>query len=71
VLGKVTLTFEKALTPIFVFALLNAVVCWIAAWVFRETFEFKALLLALGCMPIVVAVCAYILVLVHKVERDS
>lgn len=69
-LGRLTLTFEKALTPIFVFALINAVVCWVAAWVFRDTFEFLALLVALGCLPIVVAVCAYILVLVHKIERD-
>lgn len=69
-LGRFTLTFERALTPIFVFALINAVVCWVAAWVFRETFEFMALFVALGGLPIVVAVCAYILVLIHKIERD-
>lgn len=69
--GKLTLTFEKALTPICVFALVNAIVCWTAAWIFRETYEFSATLVGLGCFPIVVAVCAYLLVLVNKVERGG
>ncbi|MDQ8732661.1 hypothetical protein [Bradyrhizobium sp. LHD-71] len=68
---KLAPTFEKALTPIFVFALPNAIVCWTAAWVFKETYAFSALLLSLGAFPIVVAVCAYLLVLVNKVGRGS
>jgi len=68
-LGKLALTFEKAMTPIFVFAFINALLCWGGAWVFRNTYEFSATLLGLGCFPIVVAVSAYLLVLVNKIER--
>jgi tellurite resistance protein TehA-like permease len=68
---RLALTFRQAMTPIFVFALVSAVVCWAAAWVFKETYVFSATLLGLGCLPIVVAICAYLLVLVHKVERES
>ena len=70
-LDRLTLTFEKAMTPIFVFAFVNALLCWAAAWFFKETYEFSATLLGLGSLPIVVAVSAYILVLVNKVERGS
>ena len=66
---RLALTFEQALTPIFVFAVVAAPLCWAGAWFFRETYEFSATLLGLGCLPLVVAVCAYLLVLVNKVER--
>jgi hypothetical protein len=68
---RLALTFRQAMTPIFVFALVTAVICWAAAWLFRDTYEFSATLLGLGCLPIVVAICAYLLVLVHKVEREG
>jgi hypothetical protein len=70
-IGRLTLTFEKALKPIFIFAFLNAILCWGAAWLFRETYVFSATLLGLGRLPIVVAICAYLLVLVHKVKRGG
>jgi hypothetical protein len=70
-LGRLTFTFEKAMTPIFVFAVVNALVCWGAAWFFKETYEFSATLLGLGGFPIVVAVCAYLLVLVNRLESGS
>jgi hypothetical protein len=70
-LGRLTLTFERAMTPIFMFALIAAPLCWAGAWVFRETYEFSATLLGLGCLPIVVAICAYLLVLVNRVEREG
>jgi hypothetical protein len=70
-LGRLTFTFEKAMTPIFVFALVNALVCWGAAWFFKETYEFSATLLGLGGFPIIVAVCAYLLVLVNRVEHGG
>jgi hypothetical protein len=70
-LGRLTFTFEKAMTPIFVFAAINAMLCWAAAWFFRETYEFSATLLGLGGFPIVVAVCAYLLVLVNRLESGS
>jgi hypothetical protein len=67
-LGRLVLTLENATTPIFVFATVNAVLCWAAAWLFKDTYEFSAALLGLGGLPIVVAVCAYLLVLVNRVE---
>ena len=67
-MDRLALTIERAMTPIFVFAFLNAIMCWIAAWVFRATYEFSATLLGLGGFPIVVAVCAYLLVLVNRVK---
>jgi hypothetical protein len=70
-LARLALTFERATTPIFVFAVVNAIVCWAGAWLFRETYEFSATLLGLGSFPIVVAVCAYLLVLVNKIERGG
>jgi hypothetical protein len=70
-LDRLTLTFEKAMTPIFVFAVVNAILCWGTAWFFKETYEFSATLLGLGGFPIVVAVCAYLLVLVNRIERGG
>ena len=68
---RLAVTFERALKPIFVFAFIAAPLCWAAAWVFRETYEFSATLLGLGCFPLVAAVCAYLLVLVNRIERES
>jgi hypothetical protein len=70
-LDKLALTLEQAVTPIFTFALLNAALCWAAAWVFKDSYEFSVVLLGLGSFPIIVAVCAYLLVLVNKVEREG
>jgi uncharacterized membrane protein AbrB (regulator of aidB expression) len=70
-LDRLTLTFEKAMMPIFVFAVVNALLCWTAAWLFRETYEFSATMLGLGGFPIVVAVCAYLLVLVNRIESGN
>jgi hypothetical protein len=68
---RLALSIEAAIRPIFVFALLNAMLCWGAAWVFRDVHEFSMILLVVGCLPIVVAVCAYLFVLVNRVERDG
>ena len=70
-MNRLTLTFARTMTPIFLFAFFNALLCWGAAWVFRETYAFSATLLGLGAFPIVVAICAYLLVLVHKIEREG
>ncbi|MDO8980103.1 MAG: hypothetical protein Q7V17_12815 [Afipia sp.] len=66
---KRLLSFKTALTPIYLLALVNAIVCWTIAWVFWDRFEFSATLFGLGCFPIVVAVCAYLYLLTKKVER--
>lgn len=66
---RAPLTFETALLPILVFAPVVAVLCWTAAWIFRDEFVFKGTLIGLGCFPIVVAVVAYLLVLLKKLDR--
>lgn len=66
---RTPLSFETALLPILIFAPVVAVLCWTAAWVFRDEFVFKGTLIGLGCFPIVVAVVAYLLVLLKKLDR--
>ena len=63
------LTIRAALAPMLWFAPVNAIICWTAAWVFRDRFEFLATFVAVGCAPIVVALCAYLYVLVNS-TRD-
>jgi hypothetical protein len=63
--------FQRRLTPFFVFALVAAIACWIAAWVFRDTHELLFVLVGVGCFLIVAAVCAYLFLLVSSVERDG
>ena len=64
------LTLKTALTPMLVFAPIVATLCWTAAWVFREQFVLSATLIGLGSFPIVVAVVAYLLVLLKKLKTD-
>jgi hypothetical protein len=59
-------SFGTMLTPIMVLALGTAVIAWTAAWFFREQFVFSAVLLGIGCFPIVVAVVGYLFVLTKK-----
>jgi len=66
---KRLLSFRTALGPIYLLALVNAIICWTLSWVFWDRFEFSATLFGLGCFPIVVAVCAYLYLLTKKVER--
>lgn len=61
--------FWKTLEPIYLLALVNAIVCWSLCWLFWDRFEFSATLLGLGCFPIVVAVCAYLYLLTQKADR--
>jgi hypothetical protein len=63
------MSFKTALAPIYLLALVNAIVCWTLTWVFWDRFEFSATLFGLGCFPIVVAVGAYLYLLTKKVER--
>lgn len=65
----VAFNLDRLLRPIMIFAAVVAPLCWIAAWFFWEWREFSALFLALGALPIVVAVCAYLYLLVNKIER--
>jgi hypothetical protein len=66
---KPMMSFKTALTPIYLLALVNAIVCWTLCWVFWDRFTFSATLFGLGCFPIVVAVCAYLYLLVKRAER--
>jgi hypothetical protein len=65
---KTIMGFKTALTPIYLLALINAIVCWTVCWLFWDRFVFSASLFGLGCFPIVVAVCAYLYLLTKKVE---
>ncbi|CAN5255936.1 hypothetical protein BH10PSE10_BH10PSE10_14370 [soil metagenome] len=57
---------EKVLLPILIFAPAVTLLCWTAAWVFRDDFVFKATLIGLGCFTIVVGAVACLLVLVKR-----
>jgi hypothetical protein len=59
-------SFAALLTPIMVLALGTAVIAWTAAWFFREQFVLSAVLVGIGCFPIVIAVVGYLFVLTKK-----
>jgi hypothetical protein len=62
---------EKALLPILIFAPSVTVLCWIAAWIFRDEFVFKAVLIGLGCFAVVLGVAACLLVLLKRIDRGG
>lgn len=57
---------EKVLLPILIFAPLVTLLCWTAAWVFRDDFVFKATLIGLGCFTIVIGAVACLMALVKR-----
>ena len=59
----------RYLTPIMVFAVVAALLCWTAAWFFADRGDLSNALIVIGCFPIVVAVAAYLLVLVTNINR--
>lgn len=59
-----------ALIPIFIFSVVNAAVCWFAAWVFWERYEFSVTCLAIGCAGIVIALSSYLFVLTSELRRS-
>lgn len=66
--GRVRQNLEKALLPILIFAPLVTLLCWTAAWIFRDEFVFKATLIGLGCFTIVVGAVACLLVLLKRLD---
>jgi len=68
--GKFAASPQKLLTPIMIFAVIAAPLCWAGAWFFSDRGDFSQALIGLGCLPIVVAICAYLYLLVNKVERN-
>ena len=68
---RLGLRFKELLLPIFLFAPFMAILCWAAAWFFWEWRDFAGAFLGLGCFAMVVAVCAYLFVLVNRVERGD
>jgi hypothetical protein len=66
--GARRVSVKAALMPMLWFAPINAVICWTAAWVFRDHFEFMAVFVGIGCAPIVVALSAYLYVLVNSIR---
>jgi hypothetical protein len=63
------MALEKALLPILIFAPSVTVLCWTAAWIFRDEFIFKAVLIGLGCFAIVMGAVACLLVLLKRIDR--
>ncbi len=63
------MSFKTALAPIYWLAGVNAAASWLVSWLFWDRFEFSGTLFGLGCFGIVVAFCAYLYVLVAKVDR--
>lgn len=68
--ARVRQNLEKALLPILIFAPSVTVLCWVAAWIFRDEFIFKATLIGLGCFTIVVGAVACLLVLLKRIDRE-
>jgi uncharacterized integral membrane protein len=66
--GRKPLSLRIAMTPIMVLALGTALVAWTAAWIFRDNFVFSTTLLGIGCLPIVIAVVGYLLVLLKNLD---
>lgn len=67
--ARVRQNLEKALLPILIFAPSVTVLCWTAAWIFRDEFVFKATLIGLGAFTIVVGAVACLLVLLKRIDR--
>lgn len=63
-------SLERGLLPILIFAPSVTVLCWIAAWIFRDEFVFKAVLIGLGCFAIVLGAVACLLVLLKRIDRE-
>lgn len=70
-INELSRLLRVALTPIFIFALVNAVICWTCAWIFYERYEFSATFLGFGCGGIVVALCSYLYVLTSYVRSEA
>lgn len=64
------LSFQQLLWPILIFAPVNAAGCWTMMYVFRDNPDYATTFLGFGCGGIVVALCAYLYVLVKNVERS-
>lgn len=68
--SRVRQNLDKALLPILIFAPSVTVLCWTAAWVFRDEFVFKATLIGLGGFAIVIGAVACLLVLLKRIDRS-
>ncbi len=68
--GRARPNLEKALLPILLFAPLVTLLCWTAAWIFRDDFIFKATLIGLGCFTIVLGAISCLLVLLKRIDRS-
>jgi hypothetical protein len=67
--GNLAQTLRIALLPVSGFALANAAICWFAARIFWERYEFSATCFGLGCGGIVIALCSYLYVLTNEMRK--
>jgi hypothetical protein len=63
------LSIKRNLAPIMIFAVVAALLCWTAAWVFADRGDISNVLIVIGLFPMVVAVAAYLIVLITNIER--
>jgi hypothetical protein len=68
---RLALRFREHLLPIFIFGPVMAILCWGAAWFFRERQNFSDAFLGLGAFAIVIPFCAYLFVLVNRAESGE
>ena len=60
---------QSALNPIIWLAVSVPIIAWSAAFLFRDEFVFASVLVAVGCLPIIVAVLAYMILLFRSPDR--
>lgn len=60
---------RSALNPIIWLAVSVPIISWSAAFVFRDEFIFACIFIGVGCLPIIVAVLAYMILLFRSPDR--
>jgi hypothetical protein len=60
---------RSALNPIIWLSVAVPIISWAAAYLFRGDYHFAGVLIAIGCLPIVTAVLAYMILLFRSPDR--
>jgi hypothetical protein len=60
---------RSALNPIIWLSVSVPIISWAAAFLFRDQIIFASILIAAGCLPILTAVLAYMILLIRNPDR--
>jgi hypothetical protein len=60
---------RSAMNPIIWLSVAVPIISWPAAFMFQNQFVFSCVLIAMGCLPIIVAVLAYMILLFRSPDR--